>query len=662
MKQIIIIVLILISIKIQAQTPQWQWINVGGGNGNPHSNFLNLKTKQIGTDAHGNVYGIASTSGDISIDTLSPLNGILYDDFVVFSYTCDGQFRWIQLFGSVGDDILGGIVVQPNGDVYVGGTVGVSYWGTAHFADSIIPATNNMKKGYFMAKLDSTGHLTHLNLPGPPTSVVGALPMRMESDKYGNPVVLTWFSDSATWNGHHINGRGHYLVKFDKNCNLTDIVELDLKFNNGVSNYEWMEFTIDKQDNSIFLYSNVPDTVFICNDTLGINPNNQYHGIGFISKIDFNTGQILWHTDVNGYAMTDSSQFIGGKAVIQGSNVYLEGVTQSYSGSAFLGIPINNPIASVPHKRTKVFASFDKNTGNIINAINIKSVDNIIRAPIDIQDNNLIAAPNGGGMVILNISDTLMLGINPFVVSLDTGLTYYDWGTAARLLLSNTHLTPTYLHVDHNNNILLGGGLTGPIVNSYGDTTNLVASAENFCIAKIALTNDSCGCAASVPSITVVSSSGNTLTVKGSATNQPDSLYIFWGDGDSTRYTASTNASHTYATGGPWNVCLIAYGFCGIEDTCMNNLYSGIYPTENTIKLMMNVYPNPFNDRLNIELTKSINNGEIYIFDMLGKQVYYNQFSGKQLNINTSELIKGFYFIKLTLSEGSVIVKKLVKN
>ncbi|RLD68201.1 MAG: hypothetical protein DRI84_00310 [Bacteroidetes bacterium] len=671
MKQILIILIVILNYSLIAQTPSWQWINVGGSNTNPTGNGMFTRTKQIGTDANGNIYGISSvSSAGIAIDTLQAVNGFGYDDFVVFSYTCEGKFRWMQQFGSYTYDGPGGIIVSPNGDVYVSGGVMVNYWGDAHFADSIIPATNNMYKGYFMAKLDSSGHLTHLNLPGPPGPTIGAAPMRLEADKDGNPVVLTWFSDSATWNGHHINGRGHYLVKFDKNCNLTDIVELDFKLNNGVSNYEWMEFTIDK-DNSVYLYSSVPDTVFIGNDTLGINPNIQYHGIEFIAKINYINGQIVWHTDVIGHGVTDSAKFISGKPGLSGSKVFLEGITLSYNGSNFFGVPINNPIANDPWIRTKIFTSFDKNTGSFINATNLKSNENIVHAPIAIQNNSLVAGgPSQSGLIIMNINDTIKPNYNgphnmgyPFVVSMDTSLTHFNWGIATKTVLPNTGLTPSYLHVDHNNNILLGGGLTGPIVNSYGDTTNLVASAENFCIAKIALTNDSCGCAVSVPSIAVVSSSGNTLIVKGSATNQADSLYIFWGDGDSTLYnTPNTDISHTYSNTGPWNVCLIAYGFCGIEDTCMNNLYSGIYPTENTIELMMNVYPNPFNDRLNIELTKSINNGEIYIFDMLGKQVYYNQFSGKQININTSELRKGFYFIKLSSSEGSVIVKKLVKN
>jgi hypothetical protein len=457
-------------------------------------------------------------------------------------------------------------------------------------------------------------------------------------------------------------------VKFDKNCNLTDIVELGYKHAFNGSFYEGTYFNID-DDNNIYVKSPVYDTVFIgINDTVSALPN---HLSTLLLKFD-SYGVIIWFAEVEGDAASNSAfQNIEGKPVIAMNRVYIAGVTKSDTGSSFLGVPIYNPIANNPWIRVKVFASFDKNTGSFINATNIKSNENIDNAPIAIQNNSLVAGgPSQSGLIIMNINDTIKPNYNgphnmgyPFVVSMDTSLTHFNWGIATKTVLPNTGLTPSYLHVDHNNNILLGGGLTGPIVNSYGDTTNLVASAENFCIAKIALTNDSCGCAVSVPSIAVVSSSGNTLIVKGSATNQPDSLYIFWGDGDSTLYnTPNTDISHTYSNTGPWNVCLIAYGFCGIEDTCMNNLYSGIYPTENTIELMMNVYPNPFNDRLNIELTKNINNGEIYIFDMLGKQVYSSQFSGKQININTSELMKGFYFIKLTSSEGSVIVKKLVKN
>jgi len=667
MKQLINIIVLLISLNLNAQTPTWQWINVGGSNLNPTANGIFQRTKQIGTDANGNIYGIAPTNGDINIDSLQQLGSFGYDDFVVFSYTCDGQFRWIQRFGSYTYDLPGGIIVQPNGDVYVSGGVMVNYWGDSHFADSIIPATNSMWKGYFICKLNSSGHLVYLNLPGPPNANVGAEPIRMEADNQGNPVVLTWFSDSTTWNGHHVNGRGHYLVKFNKtDGSLMDIVELNFKFNNGVINYRFMEFTIDT-DNSVFLYSSVPDTVFINGDTL-VRDNNMGILSNLIAHFNMNGG-VLWHREIKGYWGTDSSQSIKGKPQIENQILFMEANSQSYSNSKFLGIPINNPIASAPHKRTKVFASFDKTTGNIINAINIKSANNIDNAPIGIQSNVLIAAgPSAGGLIILNSNDTLKPNYTgslnmgyPFIVSMDTGLTHFNWGIATKTLQANSGLTPSCLHVDHNNNILVGGGLTGPITNTAGDTTNLVGFAENFCIAKVAFTNDSCACAASVPTLSVVSSSGNTLTIRGDATNQPDSLYVFWGDGDSTLYAnAGSNINHTFASNGPWNVCLRAYGFCGVEDSCLSNLYSGIQ--QNTLNQpSFIVYPNPFNNKLNIELSSPVSKGQLFIYDLTGREIFASAINRKHTAVNTANFVKGVYLIKLCDANGCHI-KKLVKD
>lgn len=249
----------------------------------------------------------------------------------------------------------------------------------------------------------------------------------------------------------------------------------------------------------------------------------------------------------------------------------------------------------------------------------------------------------------------------PSIIAVDTALTQYNWGIAAEMTGPNTKFETTSMLVDHNGNIILGGASSGMVLNSAGDSADL-PYGHGFFIAKVALTNDSCGCEASIPSIAIVGSSGNTLTLSGSASNQPDSLYILWGDGDSTLYTANTNASHTYANTGPWNVCLRSYGFCGIEDTCLTNLYSGINILNPEENLDISVYPNPFNSTLNIAFTENVNNADLYIFDMLGRQLFHSVVNGKQTNISTTELNKGVYFVKIYTSDGSVVVRKVVKN
>ncbi len=524
-----------------------------------------------------------------------------------------------------------------------------------------------MKKTYFIAKLNSSGHTIWISFPGPVVNNDWATPIRMEADNHGNPVVLTWFSDSTTWNGHHVNGRGHYLVKFNKiDGSLMDIVELSYKHTINSPIYDGTYFNLD-ENNNCYVMSVVYDSIIVGNtDTVFLLPN---HLASLLLKFDVN-GLPIWHTEIEGESNTSTQKLAYFKPIIKSDKIYLFCQMRSYPNSSFFGVVINNELANNKYIETSVIASFDISDGSFNTAIYFENKFQTGISPILNSKELIITGGNGGGIIRLNKLDTIKpyftnSGINkryPFIVSMDTGLTHFNWGIATKTVLPNTGLTTSCLYVDHNANIILGGGLTGPITNTAGDTTNLVASAENFCIAKIALTNDSCECAKAIPKIAIVSSSGNTLTVKGSATNQPDSLYIVWGDGDSTLYASGSNASHTYTTTGPWNVCLRAYGFCGIEDSCMNNLYSGIYPIENNKQLTMNVYPNPFNERINIELTKNINNGEIYIFDMLGKQVYRARINGNKTKISTATLRKGIYFVRLVSTEGIIINRKLIRN
>lgn len=671
MKQITTIIFILLSLTIFAQTPNWQWIKAGGANTSLHQSNMNYRTKQIGTDAQGNVYGIASvSSAGIAIDTLIAVNGYGYDDFVVFSYSCEGDFRWMKMFGSYNDDIPGGIIVDKEGDVFISGGVYVTPYGDAHFGDSVIVASNNYFKGYFISKFDNQGNIVYLNFPGPAIANVGATPIRMEADNQGNPVILTWFSDSTTWNGHHVNRRGYYLVKFDKiDGNLTDIAEMGFNtpYNNS-AHYESTFLNLDN-NNDIYLFVTVRDSIFIGNDTIIADQWNLDSMHYILAKFDIN-GFHIWHTVVTAYSGYANYQSIWGKPIIYGNNVYMEAHTRSDTASKFMGVPIYNPTAWITPVVTSLFASFDKNTGAFKSVINLWSKYGITDTPINIQNNSLVAAV-ASPLILLGANDTIKPYYSgsqnfgyPAIVSMDTGLTHFNWGIATKTVLPNVGWSvSSCLYVDHNNNIILGGGLTGPITNTAGDTTNLVAAKENFCIAKIALSNDSCGCAKAIPKIAIVSSSGNTLIVKGSATNQPDSLYIIWGDGDSTFYNNSnSNISHTYANTGPWNICLRAYGFCGVEDSCLTNLYSGVYPQEQDNEINISIYPNPFNDRINIVMTNSINQSDLIIYDMVGRLVYSTSFSGKRISIDLKELKKGMYFVKLITDKGKIDISKIVKN
>ena len=71
------------------------------------------------------------------------------------------------------------------------------------------------------------------------------------------------------------------------------------------------------------------------------------------------------------------------------------------------------------------------------------------------------------------------------------------------------------------------------------------------------------------------------------------------------------------------------------------------------------IYPNPVNDKLNIEAREAIDNLEIY--NLMGALVYSQKSCSNKVEINTADLQSGIYFIRLTtnkVSETRRFVKK----
>ena len=69
------------------------------------------------------------------------------------------------------------------------------------------------------------------------------------------------------------------------------------------------------------------------------------------------------------------------------------------------------------------------------------------------------------------------------------------------------------------------------------------------------------------------------------------------------------------------------------------------------------VFPNPFNNSLQIESNTIFKTMELY--DVLGKQIFNQNFENQ---INTSNLAQGIYLLRLITEDGEVVVKKVVKE
>jgi Secretion system C-terminal sorting domain len=78
-------------------------------------------------------------------------------------------------------------------------------------------------------------------------------------------------------------------------------------------------------------------------------------------------------------------------------------------------------------------------------------------------------------------------------------------------------------------------------------------------------------------------------------------------------------------------------------------------------KLSAQITPNPAKTNLYITLDEDAKKANVVVYDMLGRSVITNKFSGIQSELNIESLIKGMYFINIQ-ADGKTITQKFVKE
>ena len=127
-----------------------------------------------------------------------------------------------------------------------------------------------------------------------------------------------------------------------------------------------------------------------------------------------------------------------------------------------------------------------------------------------------------------------------------------------------------------------------------------------------------------------------------------------WNFGDGGTST-SANPSHTYATGGTYNVCLIVTGIDSgsvCYDTICHSITVGLSAVGQLDNNPLTVYPNPTSSHITLELPST----ETYLVnlsDVAGRLIRneYIQSSNKKIMIDITNLSSGVY--RLTLSSGN---------
>ena len=660
-KQILITLLLFTSSFLYAQTPKFQWVKGGGSGGSATNSGLMESCKWIGTDAHGNIYGMSSIfSPSIHIDTSYKPSSYGNDDFAVFSYRCDGSLRWVRHFGSYTNDEPIGMFTDNEGNSFVAGYIPkANNYTDLHYGDSTIHPTASPFPAGPIAKIDSNGHTAWLAFGPIPTSASNSYAyISIKPDNQGNVCLLILSDGVTTWGTFTTTGKGYYVVKFDKsNGSVIGLTKLDYKGSAGqYSSYK--SFTVD-DNNCYYLNTSLvkPDTLFIGNN-IAICENDSIQSFYLIKYLS--NGSLSWYKEVKSNYLANQWKAITGEPIIKGNFVYMKG--EAHNNVNFFGTIINNPTVSYSYITVPFIARFRKDNGDFKSLNHLYNRD-YTKLNVAMASSNgiVLSGSSGEGIVVYNQNDTLKPASTfnttyPFVMGIDTALTHFNWGIATRVNSADAKIAA--LAVDKADNIYAGGIFSDSIYNSFGSGIGSQGGPSDFFIAKIAVTNN-CGCAVAQTFPQFVSLNNNILTVKGTATGVTDSLYWYWGDGSSTKYLAqNTNVSHTYSVGGNYSVSLRSYNYCGTKDSSIQ--ITGVGITEQELKYLA-AYPNPVSHTLTIENPYQ-SSMQLSIYSITGKLLFSHPYQNYTTTIDMSPYEAGIYFVEMKLEDGRKAVRKVAKE
>jgi hypothetical protein len=661
---LLILFLALITTLLHSQTtPQFQWVKGGGSMATSWQQTAMESARWLGTDAHGNIYGMSSLFGlNTKIDTSIRPTGFGYDDFAVFSYNCEGNLRWVKYFGSKSQDLTGGYTVDMQGNSYVSGYVALNYdWLTdGYFGDTTVIATPNMTCGNFISKLDSNGHTVWLKLLGNAQNDLVIRLINQENDNQGNPCLVIKFVQTGMWGGYTIPEKGYYVIRVNKNNgNIIEVTKLDFNATDQLSLAAFY-MSIDEMNNYYLNVQVRTDTVYIGSNIVTADFIGIYQEANSILVKYSPSGSLLWYKELGGLFPNNTEKLLYGKPIIVNDFVYINGRSQNHN--SIFGDTINNPYIDTPSRIIPFNARFDKNNGNFISLKHLLNTEYAARESVTTISDKIYLANLSLGKVLLSPTDTIKpyggeySKAYPFIIAMDTNHSQFEWGIATKVTGDYTRIEA--LTVDLAGNIYAGGQVTDSIYDSFGGSYRAIGGESDFFIAKIATANN-CGCIKSQPYPQLLGINNKTITVKGMATGIPDSLYWMWSDGSKTIYTnPNTNITHTYATGGNYTVCLHTYNYCGTKDSCF--VVNGVGITEQELKYL-NAYPNPVTNSLTIENPYQCSM-QLNIYSIAGKLLYSNKYENYTTSIDMSNYEKGIYFVEMILADGRKAVRKVVRS
>ena len=193
------------------------------------------------------------------------------------------------------------------------------------------------------------------------------------------------------------------------------------------------------------------------------------------------------------------------------------------------------------------------------------------------------------------------------------------------------------------------GPTTASITVSPATTTSYTVTGTSGGCSKTATSTVTVNPLPTITATSVTICAGQPATITGSG-----ALTYLWNTGATTAsLTVSPATTTTYTiTGTDINSC---------SDTATATVILTVCAGINTVSTdPVNVYPNPAQELINIELGDLIGTKIIELYDVTGRIILTEQVNNNAVQLNISEVNNGIYFIKVINEEKTISIKRVV--
>ncbi len=671
------------NVTLQAQNPTLEWVKQMGGAGDDEANFVNI-------DKNGNIYTVGCFAGTVDFDPSSNVYNLTSFggwDIYVQKLDSSGNFIWAkQMGGGASNDFGTSVTTDSSGNIYITG----SFSGFADFDPSSSVATLS-PLGYsdvFILKLNSSGAFDWVKRIG---GALGDGVNSISTDLFGNIYVTGYFQSNVTFNlvsgltALTSNGSYDiYILKLDSLGNF-----LWVKGMGGISYDRGTSIVVDKFGQSY--------TTGYFSDTVDFNPGSGSEVLAsqggtdvFILKLN-DAGNLIWVKQIRGAGGTNGMSIV----VDDDGSVYSTGSFQDvtdFDPSVSNAYLYPNGSADIYILKLDSIGNYNwvkqmGGTGNDIpKYLTIDKFSNIytigdFSETVDFDpssDTTFLTAVNNKDIFVQKLNKTgdfkwaISMGSVQddfgFAIDIDSEDKVYAVGAFRAMVDFNPNSGTT--------NLLSNGGTDGflqKLNQCIYKTTDIISACDSFTWidnktyyssnnSAFQFYNSSDGCDSIVTlDLTIYQVSDITTSIYGITitSNNTNATYQWLNcDNNYSEILGETGQSFTPTMNGNYAVELTENG-CVDTSHCVP--VNGVGFIENDFEGKLQVYPNPTNEELSIELSSDYKHVTILLSDINGKLMKQEEIQ----NNNTIKLLisepNGIYFLTI-ISQNKKAVIKIVKE